>query len=58
MSHAPQRRDWQNRVVQQTDAIRLLATPHLDARTPQTWADLGCGDGVFTRARASLLAPR
>jgi ubiquinone/menaquinone biosynthesis C-methylase UbiE len=22
------------------------------------WADLGCGDGVFTRALASLLSPR
>jgi len=43
--------------VQQADAIRLIATPDLDAREAQTWADLGCGDGVFTRALASRLAP-
>lgn len=24
---------------------------------PMTWADLGCGDGTFTRALAHLLAP-
>ena len=40
------------------DAVRLLASPELEALGPQTWADLGCGDGVFTRALASLLAPR
>jgi predicted methyltransferase len=43
--------------LQHVDAVRLLASPELDAREPQTWADLGCGDGVFTRALASLLAP-
>lgn len=43
--------------MQHADAIRLLSSPELDARAPQTWADLGCGDGVFTRALASLLAP-
>lgn len=43
--------------MQHADAVRLLASPELDTREPQTWADLGCGDGVFTRALASLLAP-
>lgn len=44
--------------MQQSEAIRLLSTPELDVREPQTWTDLGCGDGVFTRALASLLAPQ
>jgi trans-aconitate methyltransferase len=44
--------------MRQADAVRLLASPELEAPYPQTWADLGCGDGVFTRALASLLAPR
>jgi len=48
---------WENGVLQHADAVRLLASSELDARAPQTWADLGCGDGVFTRALASLLAP-
>jgi ubiquinone/menaquinone biosynthesis C-methylase UbiE len=41
--------------VRQADAVRLLSSPELESREPQTWADLGCGDGVFTRALASLL---
>jgi trans-aconitate methyltransferase len=44
--------------VQPADAVRLLASPDIELSRPQTWADLGCGDGVFTRALASLLAPR
>lgn len=43
--------------MRQADAIRLLEAPALASREPQTWADLGCGDGVFTRALASLLPP-
>ena len=38
------------------DAIEMLAPAGLEGLGPGTWADLGCGDGVFTRALASLLA--
>ena len=34
----------------------MLAPAGRAARGPGTWADLGCGDGVFTRALASQLA--
>lgn len=43
--------------MHQADAVRLLDSPAIERRAPQIWADLGCGDGVFTRALASLLAP-
>ena len=39
------------------DAIEMLADSGVDALGPTTWADLGCGDGTFTLALASLLAP-
>lgn len=37
------------------DARVLIAHPSLSAGGPQVWADLGCGDGTFTVALASLL---
>ena len=38
------------------DAIDMLrGGPPADR--PSTWADLGCGDGTFTRALSTLLAP-
>src|SRR5262245_35575943 len=37
------------------DAIDMLADGGVDAAAPATWADLGCGDGLFTRALAELL---
>jgi ubiquinone/menaquinone biosynthesis C-methylase UbiE len=37
------------------EARALIAHPSLAAGGPQTWADLGCGDGIFTVALASLL---
>lgn len=37
------------------DARALIAHPSLAAGGPQVWADLGCGDGTFTVALASLL---
>jgi len=37
------------------DARALIAHPSLSAGGPQEWADLGCGDGTFTVALASLL---
>ena len=39
------------------DAIEMLADSDIEAHRPTTWADLGCGDGTFTLALASLLAP-
>lgn len=38
-------------------AIDMLAPAALDDLGPMVWADLGCGDGTFTRALAHGLAP-
>lgn len=37
-------------------AIKLIDNPYLDKDKPETWADLGCGNGLFTKALATLLA--
>ena len=39
------------------DAIDMLAESGVDALGPTIWADLGCGDGTFTRALADVLSP-
>jgi len=39
------------------DAVEMLAGSDVAALVPTTWADLGCGDGTFTVALASVLAP-
>src|SRR5689334_15138414 len=39
------------------EAAAMLTGSDVDRPGPTTWADLGCGDGVFTRALASRLAP-
>jgi trans-aconitate methyltransferase len=41
--------------VSPSDARALIAHPSLAEGGPQEWADLGCGDGTFTVALASLL---
>jgi trans-aconitate methyltransferase len=41
--------------VSPEDARALIAHPSLSVGGPQVWADLGCGDGTFTTALASLL---
>jgi len=41
--------------VSPEDARDLIAHSSLSAGGPQAWADLGCGDGTFTVALASLL---
>ncbi|MBE7176608.1 MAG: methyltransferase domain-containing protein [Mucilaginibacter polytrichastri] len=41
--------------MQLHDAIKFLNVPGFD--TPQTWADLGCGSGLFTQALAGKLTP-
>jgi trans-aconitate methyltransferase len=37
------------------EAARLLAAAEWVGSAPERWADLGCGDGTFTRALASVL---
>jgi ubiquinone/menaquinone biosynthesis C-methylase UbiE len=37
-------------------AIKLIDSPYLNKDTSETWADLGCGNGLFTKALATLLA--
>lgn len=41
--------------MQLSDAIDLIQKINIATHTPQVWADLGCGDGLFTRAIATLL---
>lgn len=38
-----------------SEAIALIQYPRQQRETPETWADLGCGTGLFTRALAQLL---
>lgn len=40
------------------DAISLIQTIEIESGTPQTWADLGSGSGLFTRALAHMLAAK
>jgi trans-aconitate methyltransferase len=37
------------------EAVSLIQTDELIQNTKSTWADLGCGSGLFTRALASML---
>jgi ubiquinone/menaquinone biosynthesis C-methylase UbiE len=39
------------------DAVALIAGGAGPDSAPTTWADLGCGEGTFTRALATQLAP-
>jgi trans-aconitate methyltransferase len=39
------------------DAVDMLSGSDVAAPGPAAWADLGCGDGTFTVALASVLAP-
>lgn len=41
--------------MQPTEAIAMLEPAGWVSNTPQIWADLGCGKGIFTLALASLL---
>jgi ubiquinone/menaquinone biosynthesis C-methylase UbiE len=42
--------------MQQSEAIALIEKG-VTGKFPQRWADLGCGNGVFTFALANLLPP-
>ena len=40
------------------EATALISNQYITSlKYPTTWADLGCGDGLFTRALADLLQP-
>ena len=41
--------------MQLQEAISLIQTDEIIQDKPTTWADLGCGSGLFTRALAGLL---
>jgi SAM-dependent methyltransferase len=43
--------------MRHAEAIAMFAGADLDRPAPSTWADLGCGSGIFTLALAGLLAP-
>ncbi|MEO6327421.1 MAG: hypothetical protein ABIO55_00740 [Ginsengibacter sp.] len=36
-------------------AISLIQSPATKSNAPTTWADLGCGSGLFTTALSTLL---
>ncbi len=42
----------------EAEAVALVGGRRLGGTAPQTWADLGCGNGTFTRALATLLPSR
>jgi ubiquinone/menaquinone biosynthesis C-methylase UbiE len=44
--------------MQPSEAVTMLEPAGWIIHTPQTWADLGCGKGIFTLALASLLPAR
>ena len=39
------------------DAVSLINHPGIMSNDNTTWADLGCGNGLFSKALASLLRP-
>jgi ubiquinone/menaquinone biosynthesis C-methylase UbiE len=39
------------------DAEALIQKAFVNKRTPETWADLGCGGGTFTYALSNCLVP-
>jgi ubiquinone/menaquinone biosynthesis C-methylase UbiE len=43
--------------MRQREAVDMLRASGVATLGPTTWADLGCGDGTFTTALASVLAP-
>lgn len=43
--------------MQLKDAIQLLQPAQLQLKNRNRWADLGCGNGLFTKALAHLIDP-
>jgi trans-aconitate methyltransferase len=43
--------------MQLNEAMDMISGAPIRTDIPTSWADLGCGDGLFTRALARLLAP-
>jgi SAM-dependent methyltransferase len=43
--------------VTEGEAVALIGGRRIGGDVPATWADLGCGDGTFTLALATLLPP-
>lgn len=41
--------------MQLQQAISLIQNKNINTETKSVWADLGCGEGIFTYALASLL---
>jgi trans-aconitate methyltransferase len=44
--------------MQLKDAIQLLQPAQLQLKNRKRWADLGCGNGLFTKALAHLIDPK
>lgn len=44
--------------MHRSEALALLVPAGWDRNTPARWADLGCGEGLFTEALARLLPRR
>lgn len=49
--------DWTERESRRLDKARRLLRPAIPAGSGGVWADLGCGDGIFTYHLAGLLRP-
>jgi len=43
--------------MQLHEASDLIKSAIMDSKHPSVWADLGCGDGLFSYALSGLLAP-
>ena len=41
--------------MQLQEAISLIQTEEINSKSKSSWADLGCGSGLFTRALATML---
>lgn len=46
---------WSNNKMTKAEAINLIEGADLQTDKPQKWADLGCGNGLFSYALADLL---
>lgn len=43
--------------MQLNQAIRLISHPSVNTVSKTVWADLGCGDGIFSYALANIISP-